>query len=183
MARHAGSTERSLLLVHSGWFVQRLIHHDGAELIVAFLGRGEAAGLPEMMLSSSAEKETSAGDDSVLISIPWWAVNEALTLSKDFSVRIATELASEYSALVDKMAGLAFRSLEGRMASFLLEMQPIIERTPSLKLSQGMIAMAVGASRPKVNHCLRTLERRGWIERCNGSIPHIRDPAALRRLR
>lgn len=160
-----------------------MIHYDGAELIVAFLGRSETAGLPEMMLSSPAEKETVAGDDSVAISIPWWAMSEASALSKDFSSRIAIELAREYSALIDKIATLAFRSLEGRIASFLLDMQPIIGRTPSLKLSQGMIAMAVGASRPKVNHCLRTLERRGWIARCNGSIPQICDAAALRRLR
>ena len=163
--------------------MQRLIHHDGAELIVAFLGRSEVAGLPEMMLSSPAEKETMAGDDSVILSIPWWAMTEASVLSKDFSARIAAQIAREYAALLDKMATFAFRSLEGRMASFLLDMQAIIERTPSLKLSQGMIAMAVGASRPKVNHCLRNLERRGWICRSNGSIPHICDPAALRRLR
>ncbi len=163
--------------------MQRLIHHDGAELIVAFLGRSEAAGLPEMMLSSAAEQEMTAGDDSVVISIPWWAVKEVSSLSREFSARIAAELARECSALVDKMATLAFRPLEGRIASFLLDMQPIVERTPSLKLSQSMIATAVGASRPKVNHCLRNLERRGWIERCNGSIPIIRDPAALKRLR
>jgi CRP-like cAMP-binding protein len=178
-----GSAERSILLVQSGWFVQRLIHHDGAELIVAFLGRGEVAGLPEMMVSSPAEKETTAGDDSVVISIPWWAITEASVLSSELGARIAAQLAREYSALLDKMATLAFRSLEGRMASFLLEMQPLVERTPNLKLSQGMIAMAVGASRPKVNHCLRNLERRGWIARCNGSIPYLCDPAALQRLR
>ncbi|HEU0134924.1 MAG TPA: helix-turn-helix domain-containing protein [Allosphingosinicella sp.] len=81
------------------------------------------------------------------------------------------------------MATLAFRSLEGRIASFLIDMQPIIERTPSLRLSQSMIATTVGASRPKVNHCLRNLERRGWIQRSNGSIPVIRDAAALKGLR
>ena len=135
------------------------------------------------MLSAPAEKETMAGDDAVMISIPWWAVRDVSAMSNGFSSRLAIGLAGEYSALIDKMASLAFRSLEGRIVSFLLDMQPIIERTPSLKLSQGMIAMAVGASRPKVNHCLRTLERRGWIARCNGSLPHICDPAALKRLR
>lgn len=178
-----GSAEGSILLIHSGWFVQQLIHHDGTELIVAFLGRSEAAGLTEMMLASPAEKETVAGDDSVVIAIPWWAVTEASILSKELNVRIAAQLAREYSALLDKLATLAFRSLEGRMASFLLDMQSIVDRTPSLKLSQGMMATAVGASRPKVNHCLRNFERRGWISRCNGSLPRIIDPAALRRLR
>ena len=135
------------------------------------------------MLSAPAEKETAAGDDSIMISIPWRAVAEVSERSEDFSARIAIELAREYSALIDKMASLAFRRIEGRVASFLLDMQPIVERTPSLKLSQGMIALAVGASRPKVNHCLRTLERRGWIARSNGSLPQICDAAALQRLR
>ncbi|HYE26761.1 MAG TPA: helix-turn-helix domain-containing protein [Allosphingosinicella sp.] len=69
-----------------------------------------------------------------------------------------------------------------RIASFLLDMKRIVRRTPSLALTQGTIARAVGGSRPKVNRCLKALERKGLIDWQGGSVPLIRDEAALRRL-
>lgn len=42
-----------------------------------------------------------------------------------------------------------------------------------------MIADAVGASRPKVNRCLKALERRGLVVLRSGSIPEIRSRDAL----
>src|SRR5437868_3637319 len=51
-----GKIERSLIVVHSGWFLQRVIHHSGDEMIIALLGRGETAGLAESVLATPAER-------------------------------------------------------------------------------------------------------------------------------
>jgi|GEM_PF-5816250 len=162
--------------------MQRLIHHDGKELIVAFLGRSEVAGLQEMVLRSPSEMETFAGNDSTMISIPWRTMAEIPAFSCDFFPRVSDKVARDYFCLLDKLAKLSFCSLEGRIASFLLDLQPILGRTPLLRLNQGMIARAVGASRPKVNRCLKTLEGDGVIAWRKGAGPDIRDPAALTRL-
>lgn len=61
-------------------------------------------------------------------------------------------------------------------------MKRIVRRTPALALTQGTIARAVGGSRPKVNRCLKALERKGVIDWKGGSVPLIRDEVALRRL-
>jgi CRP-like cAMP-binding protein len=182
VARHLGSMQSALLVVHDGWLIERIIHQDGEELIVAILGRGEAGGLPEAVLSSAAERETTAGADSVILSVPWRAIVEICSRRPDIWRRIGEELARQNSSLLDKLLTSSLSTLEGRIAAFLLDVKRIVRRTPTLALTQGTIARAVGASRPKVNRCLKALERRGVIDWNGGSVPLIRDEGALRRL-
>lgn len=151
-------------------------------MIIALLGRGETAGLAESVLAIPAERETVAGSDATVISIPWRAILETAFKSADERLRVDQELARETQALRDRLTTLAFCSLEGRIATFLLEVQRLANLTPSFRLTQSMIASAVGASRPKVNRCLKALERRGLIVWRKASGPEILDPVALWRL-
>jgi CRP-like cAMP-binding protein len=123
-----------------------------------------------------------AGSDCVVISVPWRAIAEVTARWPDYWRRISEELARQNSSLLDKLLTSSLSTLEGRIVSFLLDVKRIVRRTPSLALTQGTIARAVGASRPKVNRCLKGLERRGVIDWQGGSVPLIRDEAALRRL-
>lgn len=174
-----GSSAPSLLIVHSGWFAQRAPHHAGAELILSILGRSDCFGIPEWILSMPAEAETVAGTDSVLLSIPWRVVTELCASTPAFRAAIERELARELLSRRSRLTIFAFSTLEGRIAAFLLEIERIARRTPGFRLTQGMIADAVGASRPKVNRCLKALERRGVVALRNGSIPEIRSRDAL----
>ncbi|MEA3011385.1 MAG: family transcriptional regulator, cyclic receptor protein [Sphingomonadales bacterium] len=174
--------QSALIVVHDGWFLERILHHDGEELIVSILGRGEASGLAEIVLSLAVSRELMAGSDSVVISVPWRAIVEMSSRWPDCWRRISEELARQNASLLDKLLTSSLCGLEGRIAAFLLDVKRIVRRTPALALTQGTIARAVGASRPKVNRCLKALERKGTIEWCNGGVPAIRDEAALRRL-
>jgi CRP/FNR family transcriptional regulator, cyclic AMP receptor protein len=174
-----GSHGQSLLIVHSGWFTQRATHHLGAELILSILGRGDCIGIPELILSMPTEAETVAGTDSTLLSIPWWAVNELCSSVPEFRTAIERELARELLLRRSRLTTFAFSTLEGRIADFLLDIERIARCTPGFRLTQGMIAGAVGASRPKVNRCLKALERRGVVALHNGAIPEIRSRDAL----
>ena len=124
-----------------------------------------------------------AGSDAIVLSIPWPAVAEMPALAPDYWTRVNRELARECAALLDKLVALSFGSLEARIASFLLEVETILSRPSAPRLTQGMIAKAVGGSRPKVNLCLKRLERRGVIAWRGAAPPRICDRAALRRLR
>jgi CRP-like cAMP-binding protein len=174
--------QTALLIVHDGWLIERIIHQNGDELIVSILGRGEVGGLSEIVLSSATESEMMAGTDSVVISIPWRAIVEISSQRPDYWRRIGEELARQNSSLLGKLLASSLSTLEGRIAAFLLDVKRIVRRTPTLALTQGTIARAVGASRPKVNRCLKALERRGVIDWRESSVPLIRDEAALRRL-
>jgi len=120
-----------------------------------------------------------AGADSMLLSFPWRTVTEFGYSAPEFRVAIERELARELLQLRSRLTIFAFSSLEGRIAAFLLEIERIARRTPGFRLTQGMIANAVGASRPKLNRCLKALERRGVVGLRNGSVPEIRDRDAL----
>jgi CRP-like cAMP-binding protein len=172
-----------LLIVHSGWFAQRATHHLGAELIVSIQGRSDCLGISEMILSTPREIESMAGTDTVLLSIPWWLVTDLWASQVEFRVAVERELAREVLLLRSRLTTLAFSSLEGRIATFLLETERIARRTPDFRLTQQLIADAVGASRPKVNRCLKALERRGVVALHNGSMPEIRSHEALSCLR
>jgi CRP-like cAMP-binding protein len=174
-----GSCGQSLLIVHSGWFAQRVPHHAGGELILSILGRSDCLGIPELILSMPAEAETVAGADSVLLSIPWRRVTELWSSAPEFRAAIERELARELLLRRSRLTTFAFSTLEGRIAAFLLEIERIVCRTPGFRLTQGMIADAVGASRPKVNRCLKALERRGVVALRNGATPEIRSREAL----
>jgi CRP/FNR family transcriptional regulator, cyclic AMP receptor protein len=160
--------------------LQRLIHHDGDELIVSFRGSGDVVGLTESVLATPAQRETLAGDDCAVLSIPWRIV--AGIAERELWARIAAELAGEQLELLRKLGAVSFSSLEGRVAAFLLDMQRLERRTDSLRVSQAMIAQAVGASRPKVNRCLKSLERKGAIQYRGRELPQVLDRAALIRL-
>lgn len=170
---------QSLLIVHSGWFVQRATHRLGAELILSLLGAGDCLGLPELLLSAPVESEVVAGVNSVALSIPWRVITGLMLTAPELNVAIERELARELMALRSRLTSLAFSSLEGRLAAFLLEIERIARRTPAFRFTQGMVADAIGASRPKLNRCLKALERRGVIALRNGSLPEIRDRDAL----
>jgi len=182
IAMSVGSQMQSLLLVHSGWLAQRATHHLGAELILSILGPSDCLGLPELILSTPAETDVVAGADSILLSIPWRIVTELWYSAPEFRIAIERELARELLLLRSRLTTFTFSSLEGRIAAFLLEIERIARRTPGFRLTQGMIASAVGASRPKLNRCLKVLERRGVIALHNDSIPEIRNRDALIRL-
>ena len=170
------------MIVHSGWFAQRATHHHGTELILAILGKSDCLGIPELILSIPAEIETVAGADSILLSIPWRAVSDLWSSAPEFRVAIERELARELLLLRSRLTTFAFSTLEGRIAAFLLEIERIARRTPGFRLTQAMIADAVGASRPKVNRCLKALERRGVVALHSGSIPEICSRDSLVRL-
>ena len=166
--------------MHSGWFAQRATHHLGSELISSILGRSDCLGIAELILSMPADVEVVAGADSVLLAIPWRMVADLWSSAAEFRIAVERELAREVLRLRSRLTTFAFSTLEERIASFLLEIERIARRTPDFRLTQGMIADAVGASRPKVNRCLKALERRGVVALHNGSIPEILSRDALK---
>ena len=174
-----GSRGQSLLIVHSGWFAQRSTHPLGSELVFSILGRSDCLGIAELILSMPADMETVAGADSVLLAIPWRVVADTWSSAVELRIAIERELAREVLLLRSRLTTFAFSTLEERIGSFLLEIERIARRTPGFRLTQGMIADAVGASRPKVNRCLKALERRGVVALHNGSMPEIHSRDAL----
>jgi len=77
----------------------------------------------------------------------------------------------------DQMESIALYELDARLARFFLSSLRQIhgddlpeEARLSVQLSQGEIASVLGASRPKVNRAIVSLEEQGAITRADGAI-------------
>ena len=79
-----------------------------------------------------------------------------------------------------QVSGLAFLSLQGRVAAKLLDLtEP--GQALTRRITQVELATMVGGARQTVNQALRSLEARGYI-RANGRVIEILDREQLRRL-
>jgi CRP/FNR family cyclic AMP-dependent transcriptional regulator len=79
-----------------------------------------------------------------------------------------------------QVSGLAFLSLQGRVAAKLLDLtEP--GKALTRRITQVELATMVGGARQTVNQALRSLEARGYI-RANGRVIEILDRERLRRL-
>ena len=78
----------------------------------------------------------------------------------------------------ERMSDIAFFNLPVRLAKILLNYQPDVHAGTKLSLSQSELAEMVGATREKVNRCLRDWQRQGIIELKN-RWTIIRKPEAL----
>ena len=77
-------------------------------------------------------------------------------------------------------ADLVFLDLRQRVAKYLLEDPLADARSPANRLTQSEVAASIGASRQRVNACLRDFERRGWISMESRRL-HVIDPEGLAR--
>ena len=121
-----------------------------------------------------ADYEIRAGADAVVQHLPGRALSRVGEMP-EFWRGAYTLLAEEQRRAMDHAQALAFLNLGARLARQLLSLAAVMDRTPSLSLDQGLIARAVGASRPKVNRELKILERQGVIELRNGRLVSVRD--------
>jgi len=78
----------------------------------------------------------------------------------------------------ERMSDIAFFNLPVRLAKILLNYQPDAHAGTKLSLSQSELAEMAGATREKVNRCLRDWQRHGVIELKN-RWTIIRKPEAL----
>jgi CRP/FNR family cyclic AMP-dependent transcriptional regulator len=80
-----------------------------------------------------------------------------------------------------QVSGLAFLSLQGRVAAKLLDLTEPGQVVLTRRITQVELASMVGGARQTVNQALRSLEARGYI-RSNGRVIEILDREQLRRL-
>jgi len=86
------------------------------------------------------------------------------------------------SGMVRRMTGVAadlvLLDLRQRVAKYLLEDPLADSRSTANRLTQSEVAASIGASRQRVNACLRDFERQGWISMESRRL-RVMDPEGL----
>ena len=170
-----GAPVHGLHILCQGLAKQRLGTEDGRKLLIRFCSPG--ALLNGFSLSKYAFSAVSAGTSTV----SFIDKAEALKLIKRYpklGAEMEYRFARDGQLLLQRMADLAYESVEERLAHVLLSLgqrHGVHEGSNiriDLPLFQQDLADMVGASRQRVNHELRKLADQGLIreERCRITI-------------
>lgn len=172
-----GDDGTDLLLVVSGRVRLSVLTPEGRELSFAHAGQGQIFG--EIAVLDGGERTADATAVTKTI---------ALTLSKVAFMKLFDEnsvvrkqtikfLCNRVREADHQLEGIALYPIEVRLARFFLA--AVHQKSPKttagsvtidMPISQGELALLIGASRPKVNAALALLEDRGAIDRKETSV-------------
>lgn len=168
-----GEKPEGLVLVIRGCIQSSTISEDGREIVFAAAKDGNLWGVVALLDGQGAVHDTYASCTSELLIVPAQPVHDLLkrepALYTDFVQMLCYRLRKAYSSVNEY--GLA--SLRQRLARQLCTLALSAEDSTEyerIKLTQEQLAHLVGATRPRVNRELQTLQADGLIHMQYGSI-------------
>ena len=181
---HDSSAEcLGLVIVRSGQLRTYILSDGGREITISRLFEYDVSLLsascvmPDMQLNVMIEAEK----DSEFWSIPACLFKNLMDESLAFSKYTQSLLSGNLSELMWLMEQIMWKSLDRRIASFLLE-EAAIEGTNELKITHETIANHLGTHREVVTRMLRYFQSDGMVKLTRGTV-EITDEKALRKLR
>ena len=153
----------------------------GKEIILADLRPGELFGEIALLDGRPRSANATALTNCELMVLERRDVLPFLNRNPAACLKLMEFLCARIRRSDERMADIAFFNLPVRLAKTLLSYQPQSRGAMKLSLSQSELAEMAGATREKVNRCLRDWQRQGILElRDRWTI--IRKPEALRDL-
>ncbi len=181
---HDSSAEcLGLVIVRSGQLRTYILSDGGREITISGVFEYDVSLLsascvmPDMQLNVMIEAEK----DSEFWSIPACLFKNLMDESLAFSKYTQSLLSGNLSELMWLMEQIMWKSLDRRIASFLLE-EAAIEGTNELKITHETIANHLGTHREVVTRMLRYFQSDGMVKLTRGTV-EITDEKALRKLR
>jgi len=172
-----GDESKELYLVAKGRVRLSILSAEGRELSFAHAGIGEVFGEIAMLdgLARTADA-TAIGKVEVLV-LGQAAFRRLLDGTPGFAGAVIQFLCLRLREANLQLEGVALHSIEVRLARYLLGLcsqhapiQDLEELTIDIGMSQGELALLLGASRPKVNGALMELEDQGAVARDGSSM-------------
>ena len=149
--------------------IERLIDHDVCLLSASCV-------MPDMQFNIMIEAEK----DSALWSIPACLFKELMGQSLAAANFANSLMAGHFSHLMWLMEQIMWKSIDKRLAAFLVE-ECALEETTCLKITHERIANHLGTAREVVTRMLRYFQSDGLVKLTRGTIQVV-DLAALERL-
>jgi CRP/FNR family transcriptional regulator, cyclic AMP receptor protein len=153
----------------------------GKEIILADLRSGELFGEIALLDGKPRSANVVALTNCELMILERRNVIPFLERNPAACMKLMEILCARIRRSDERMSDIAFFNLPVRLAKILLNYQPDVRVGAKLSLSQSELAEMAGATREKVNRCLRDWQRQGIIELKN-RWTIIRKPEALHAL-
>ena len=172
-----GNEGRELYLVLSGGVRLSVLTAEGRELSFAHAGEGDIFGEIAMLDGSPRTADATAVKKTQAMSLSRNALDGVIETSPALAHSIISFLCRRLREADMQLEGVALHRIEVRLARYLAglaqQVAPNREEGPvdiELGMSQGELALLLGASRPKVNGALTLLEDQGIVERVGGKL-------------
>lgn len=156
--------EREVLyIVKEGIIRLYRLSHDGRELTLGRLHRGDVFGTLPLFGSLSRNTFAEADSDVVLCQMTEQHLEGLIRRHAEVAMRLLRIVGERLASAEDQLEDLAFRSAEQRIARSLLRLVKE-EGTDRLEVSHEDLARAAGLARETVTKILGAMERKGWVE-------------------
>ena len=172
-----GDEGRELYLVLSGRVRLSVLTAEGRELSFAHAGEGDIFGEIAMLDGSPRTADATAVKKTQAMSLSRPALDRVVEGSPALAHSIISFLCRRLREADIQLEGVALHRIEVRLARYLagLAQQVAPDRDEGhvdveIGVSQGELALLLGASRPKVNGALTMLEDQGIVERVDGKL-------------
>jgi CRP/FNR family transcriptional regulator len=174
-----GDPCRGFVLLRSGQARVDLIAEDGHALLLYRVAPGEACAITTSCLFAgeaySAEGTAETDCEGLLLPAPLFAT--LVEESAGFRGFVLAGFAARLGALMGRIEELSFRSVDARLAAYLLDRAPGVVAT-----TQQGIAADIGTAREVVSRRLAAFARGGLVRTERGAVA-VLDPAGLIRIK
>ena len=183
----AGQPLSEILVVKQGWLFTSTSLPDGRRQLLRLYFGGDVIGLEELPLTSSPH-EVQAVTRCCLCPFPKADMEEVFRRSPQLTALFFSLAMVDHLVLLDRLRMLGRMSARERIAHFLLEIQsrlrivePKMETSFPLPLTQGQIADALGLTNVYVSKSMGRLRDDGLISFAEGTVT-LEDEQALREM-
>ena len=180
---HNGSLDcTGLLLIRSGQLRAYILSEDGREITIYRLFDRDMCLLSATCMIRSIQVEViiAAEKDTELWIIPPDIYKSIMEQSAPVANYTNELMASRFSDVMWLMEQIMWKSLDKRLAAFLLE-EAAIENTNELKITHEAIANHLGSHREVITRMLRYFQSEGLVRLSRGTVV-ITDERKLRKL-
>lgn len=171
-----------LLLVKSGQLRAFILSEEGREVTIYRLFDLDICLFSASCMMSSIQFEVtiSAEKDSEIFVIPPDIYKKVMNTSAPLANYTNEIMASRFSEVMWLIEQIMWKSLDKRVAAFLLE-ESAIEGTALLKITHETIANHLGTHREVITRMLRYFQSEGLVKLSRGAI-EVTDPVGLSNL-
>jgi CRP-like cAMP-binding protein len=158
-----GEDSDSVLILLSGHLKVLRYSQDGDPFIVDTVLPGNSIGEVGVFSKGPRSATVQASEASVVLELPESVIIGLISERPAACIALLERVSEMVRRLTGVAADLVFLDLRQRVAKYLLDRRLPDPRSTNNRLTQSEVAASIGASRQRVNACLRDFERQGWI--------------------
>ena len=175
-----GDVSDSVVVLVSGHMKVLTYSADGVEFIVNTVLPGETIGEIGVLSGAPRSATIQATETSVVLALPKSVIIDLVSRRPVLAIALLQGLSEMVRRMTGVASDLVFLDLRQRVAKYLLQQDPQGNQVQR-RLTQSDLAAQIGASRQRVNACLREFHDQGWV-RLESRNLRVLDREALARI-